>query len=383
MRGVRATLLTFAASLATVGLLAVLAAVGFLIGWAAGGVHGGIVGLVAVAGLFAVAYAYCDRMVLAAMSARPVSEVEHPELHRLVRELSSAGRCPVPRLAVSPAEQPNSFVVGRNPRFVTVCCTQGLLRILEESELRGVLGHELAHVSDARLRSASVAASVSAGMAFVITWPSAIGRLMPTAAWRVPSAGSRRVPGRGGLGERDLRQRDLRERDLGGRDLGALEALLMLVLGPLAALIVRIAVPRGGEFRADLGGAMMTGDPVALASALRKIEIEAARMPMMPDGRLASISHLLIAYPFRAEGVARLFLTQAPMGERLRRLEALAGYRRLLRSIALVACFVFGGLGPSLLAVGASGSAVLAVARAVLAVVDELKGEVEILALEQ
>jgi heat shock protein HtpX len=213
------------------------------------------------------------------MAARPVSEVEHPELYRLVRELSKGGRLPVPRLFLSPAGQPNSFAVGRNPRSAAICCTEGLLASLDEAELRGVLGHELAHVSGPDI----LPATMSAGLATVITFPAGL-----------------RVVG----------------------------APLMLVLGPVAALVIRLSVGRQREYRADAAGALLAGDPVALAAALRKIEAGVTELALAPDARLSSVAHLMIASPFHPEGFARLFVTQPPTGERLRRLEALAGYRR-------------------------------------------------------
>src|ERR1700730_6816350 len=144
-----------------------------LLGVAAAGGGGAVVAIVLAAVLVAVVFACCDRMALSAMLARPVSEVEHPELYRLVRELSKDGRLPVPRLYVSPAEQPNSFSVGRGPRSAAICCTEGLLRVLDEAELRGVLGHELAHVSGHDV----LGSSLSAGLATVITFPAAPARL--------------------------------------------------------------------------------------------------------------------------------------------------------------------------------------------------------------
>jgi len=246
------------------------------IGVAVAGGAGAIAGLAVAVVAVAVAGAYCDRLALSAMAARPVSEVEHPELYRLVRELSKGGRLPVPRLFLSPAGQPNSFAVGRNPRSAAICCTAGLLASLDEAELRGVLGHELAHVSGRDL----LPATVSAGLATVITYPAALARP------------------------------------------------LMLVLGPVAALVIRLSVTREREYRADAAGALLAGDPVALAGALRKIEAGAAELALTPGARLSSVAHLMIAGPFHPEGFARLFATQPPLGARLRRLEALAGYRR-------------------------------------------------------
>jgi heat shock protein HtpX len=246
------------------------------IGAAVAGGAGALAGIAVAAVMLAVVAAYCDRLALSAMAARPVSEVEHPELYRLVRELSKGGRLPVPRLFLSPAGQPNSFAVGRNPRGAALCCTAGLLAALDEAELRGVLGHELAHVSGRDI----LPATVSAGLATVITFPAVAVRR------------------------------------------------LMLVLGPLAALVIWLSVARGREYRADAAGALLAGDPVALASALRKIELRAVELPLAPDARLTSVAHLMIASPFHPEGFGRLFDTQPPTGKRLRRLEALAGYRR-------------------------------------------------------
>jgi heat shock protein HtpX len=252
---------------------------------AAAGAGGAVVAIVLAAVLVVAVIACCDRMALSAMLARPVGEVEHPELYRLVRELSKDGRLPVPRLYLSPAEQPNSFAVGRGPRSVAICCTEGLLRVLDEAELRGVLGHEIAHVSGHDLLGSSMAA----GLATVITFPAGLPRLAR---------------------------------------LGALERALLLLFGPVAAVIVRLAVSQEREYQADAAGALLSGDPVALAGALRKIDAGTAKLALAPDGRRISVGHLMIASPFRPEGLGRLFRTHPPAGERVRRLEALAGYRR-------------------------------------------------------
>ena len=273
-----------------------------LLGVAAAGGGGAVVAIVLAAVLVAAASVGCERMALSAMLARPVSEVEQPELYRLVRELSKAGRLPVPRLYLSPAEQPNSFTVGRGPRSAAICCTEGLLEVLDEAELRGVLGHELAHASSRDV----LASTASAGLAAVITFPAVLPRLArPSSA--DPGGGPRADP---------------------APEPGVPEKLLMLVFGPVAAVMVRLAVSREREYRADASGALLTGDPLALASALRKLDAAAAELPLAADGRRAAIGHLMIASPFTPAGVARLFLAHPPAGERIRRLEALAGYRR-------------------------------------------------------
>ena len=159
----RAAALTGAAVRLTASAIPLIA-IGAAIGAAAGGGSGAAAGVAAVAAaavLLAGAGAYCDRLALSAMAARPVSEVEHPELYRLVRELSKAGRLPVPRLYLSPAEQPNSFTAGRNPRGAAICCTKGLLASLDQAELRGVLGHELAHISGRDILPATFSAALA------------------------------------------------------------------------------------------------------------------------------------------------------------------------------------------------------------------------------
>jgi len=280
------------------------------IGTAVAGGDGALAGIAVAAVILAVVAAYCDRLALSAMAARPVSEVEHPELYRLVRELSKGGRLPVPRLFLSPAGQPNSFAVGRTPRGAALCCTAGLLASLDEAELRGVLGHELAHVSGRDI----LPATMSAGLATVITFPASLARFMPARAGAGASspAGPGAPPGPGPA----------------AAGLGLVETVLMLVLGPVAAVVIRLSVTRSLEYRADAAGALLAGDPAALASALRKIERGTAELALAPDARLSSVGHLMIASPFPVEGFARLFGTHPPTGERIRRLEALAGYRR-------------------------------------------------------
>jgi heat shock protein HtpX len=301
-----------AARLAAVALL--LLAAGAAVGAAIAAAGGAVAGAVLVGLLEAAAYFGGARLALSALAARPVGEVEQPGLYRLVRELSKAGRLPVPRLYLSPAEQPNAFTVGRALRTAAVCCTAGLLKALDETELRAVLGHELAHVSGRDI----LPGTVSAGLATLITFPAGLARFLPArAATRSAPAPSAPAP-----------SAPARARGTAGSGLGLLEATLMLVLGPIAALVIRLTVTPATEYRADATGALLSGEPVALASALRKIDAGTAELALAPDGRLTSVGHLMIASPFRAEGFAGLFRTHPPLGERVRRLEALAGYRR-------------------------------------------------------
>ena len=302
-------------------LMAVGAAIGAAIA-AAGGVIAGavLVGLLEAAGYFGGA-----RLALSALAARPVGEVEQPGLYRLVRELSTAGRLPVPRLYLSPAKQPNAFTVGRAPRAAAVCCTEGLLAALDETELRAVLGHELAHVSGRDI----LPGTVSAGLATLITFPAGVARFLPIRAAAAPAGSAPSGSAASGSAPAgSAPSGSVPARGTAGSGLGLLEATLMLVLGPIAALVIRLTVTPAAEFRADAAGALLSGEPVALASALRKIDAGTAELALAPDGRLTSVGHLMIASPFRADGFAALFRTHPPAGERVRRLEALAGYRR-------------------------------------------------------
>jgi heat shock protein HtpX len=279
--------------LKTAVLMAALSGLILLVGAAAGGAPGLAIAIVIAFAMNTIAYFFSDRITLTAMRARPVSEVEHPLLYRIVREHSTSARQPMPHLYISPAMQPNAFATGRSPRTAAVCCTEGLLRLLDERELRGVLGHELSHVYNRDMLISTVAAGLATAIMF-----------MAGLAWLLPF-GSDDDDGNGAFG-----------------------LLLMAVLGPVAASVIHVSISRTREYQADVSAAALTGDPLALASALRKIDAGIAALPLPASRQFASAGHLMIANPFRGDGLARLFSTHPPTAERIMKLEAMGGYPR-------------------------------------------------------
>ncbi|WP_026932005.1 zinc metalloprotease HtpX [Glycomyces tenuis] len=274
--------------LKTAVLLGALTALVIAIGYAFGGSTGVVIAGVIAVGINVYAYFNSDKIALRSMRARPVSEAQAPQLYATVRELSQRAGEPMPRLYVAPTMQPNAFATGRNPEHAAVAVTEGIVKILTPAELRAVLGHELSHVYNRDILISSVAGA----LAGIIT-------TLANIAWFIPIFGG----------------------DRNGPN--PLVLILTMLLGPLAAGLIRMAVSRSREYEADASGARLTGDPLALASALQKISAGVDRMPARGDSPLASEAHLMIESPLRG-GFAGLFSTHPPTEQRVARLRDMA-----------------------------------------------------------
>jgi heat shock protein HtpX len=281
--------------LRTTMLLAVLTALVVWIGQMFGGPNGAVMALIFAGVMNFFSYWFSDKIVLRMYRAQEISQNDDPELFDIVRELTVKDGLPMPRVYIIPEETPNAFATGRNPEHAAVAVTQGIRRILDRRELTGVLGHELSHVKHRDILVSSIAATLAG----------AISYLAQMAQWAAIFGG----------GSRD--------REEGGGNMFSL--LFMMIVAPIAAMLIQMAVSRSREYMADEGGAKVTRDPLALASALRKLQMGAQNIPMqVGDATATSTAHMFIVNPLSGGGIANLFSTHPPMEERIARLEAMA-----------------------------------------------------------
>jgi len=281
-------------TLKTTFLMALLTVLLVTAGGALGGEGGMIVAFIFALVMNGVSYWFSDKIVLRMYGAKEIGPEESPKLHRIVQELTLRAKMPMPKLYLIPQEAPNAFATGRDEQHAAVAVTEGILRILDEAELRGVLAHELSHIKNRDILVGTIAAAMAG----------AISMLANIAHWGMIF---------GGRGSND------RE---GGHPI---VALAMIIIAPLAALLVQMAISRSREFGADATGAAIAGDPLSLANALKKLQQAAERVPMEANPATA---HMFIVNPLTGGGLMTLFSTHPPMEERIRRLEGMTGIRR-------------------------------------------------------
>jgi heat shock protein HtpX len=272
-------------------LLALLTGLLMWVGQILGGTQGLMVGLVMAATMNLGSYWFSDKIVLKMYGARALSEEQAPDLFRVVRELAAGAHMPMPSVYLIPSDSPNAFATGRSPEHAAVAVTEGILRLLSIDELRGVLAHELSHVRNRDTLISAVAATL-AGVVMMMA---------RMAQWAALFGGMRRD-----------------EREEGG---GGLGFLVMIVVAPIAATVIQLAISRAREYEADASGARLTHTPQALAGALEKIASASERIPL-PAG--PATAHLWIVNPLRGNWLANLFSTHPPIEERIRRLRAMA-----------------------------------------------------------
>ena len=235
-------------------------------------------------------YFFSDKLVLRMYGAREATETENPQLHRITRELAQRAGIPMPKLYIINGDQPNAFATGRNPEHAAVAVTEGIQRLLTPDELRGVIGHELGHVMHRDILVGTIAA----------TFAGAITMLAHMAQWAMIFGGGRS-----------------RDNDDGE---SPLVAIAMIIVAPLAAMLIQMAISRSREFMADEEGARLAANPLLLANALRKLEMKAREIPMDAS---PSSAHMFIVNPLNGGGIAKLFSTHPPIEERIARLEAM------------------------------------------------------------
>jgi heat shock protein HtpX len=276
----------------TTVLLALLTALVVWIGHMFGGTNGAVIALVMAGAMNFFSYWFSDKIVLKMYRGQQVTASDDPELYRMVQDLAARAGLPMPKVYVIPEETPNAFATGRNPQNAAVAVTQGIRRILNKRELAGVLGHELSHVKHRDILVSTIAATLAG----------AISYLAYMAQWAAIFGGGRRE---------------------GGGNIFGL--LFMMIVAPMAAMLIQMAVSRSREYLADEGGAKITGDPLALASALRKLHMGAERIPLqVNDATANSTAHMFIVNPLSGGGMASLFSTHPAMEKRIERLEAMA-----------------------------------------------------------
>ncbi len=284
------------AFLTTSLLLAALTAIFLLCGWMINGAQGMKGALFLAIVMNFGAWWFSDKLVLMQYGAKEVDEASAPNLYRIVRELAQAGKMPMPKVYIAEQAQPNAFATGRSPSNAAVCATRGLLTLLNNDEIKGVMAHELSHVRNHDTLTMTIAATIAG----------ALGFLTHSLIW-------------GAMNQQNNRGQN-------NHGLGLWGVLLTIVVAPLAAMLVQLAISRTREYEADHDGALLCGNPLSLASALKKLHHSTRQIPMKDAERNPATAHVFIASPLMGKSV--LFATHPSMDERIRRLEALASEQK-------------------------------------------------------
>lgn len=274
----------------TLFLLVTLTLVLVWAGGALGGKQGMTIALIFALGMNFISYWFSDKIVLKMYGAKQVTEAEAPELYSIVRTLVQKAGMPMPKVYIINQDQPNAFATGRNPKHAAVAVTTGIMRILTREELQGVIGHELSHIKNRDILIGTIAATIAG----------AISYLAQMAQWAMIFGGHRGNDDDGG---------------------NPIAAFVMMIVGPIAALIIQMAISRSREYAADLGGAEIAGNPRHLSGALRKLHMASQKIPMHAN---PATSHMFIVNPFSGGGLLKLFSTHPPIEERIARLESMS-----------------------------------------------------------
>ncbi|MGB9710599.1 MAG: zinc metalloprotease HtpX [Thermodesulfovibrio sp.] len=278
-------------TLKTMVLMVFLTVFFIFVGSVIGGKHGATIALIMAFGMNFFAYFFSHKVVLAMYGAKEVTEAEAPELYSIVRRLSQRAGLPMPKVYIIDSEQPNAFATGRSPKHGAVAVTTGIMRILSREELEGVIGHELSHIKHRDILIGTIAATIAG----------AISYLAQMAQWALIFGGYHDDDKEGGS--------------------HPIVTLLMLIIAPLVAMIIQLAISRAREYEADAGGARLTGNPLYLANALRKLHYASQAIPMDANPGTA---HMFIVNPLSGRSLMKLFSTHPPIEERIARLEAMA-----------------------------------------------------------
>lgn len=275
--------------LKTIGLMVTLTLLLVFVGAALGGNNGMTIALIFAFGMNFITYWFSDKIVLKMYRAQQVSEAEAPELFGIVRRLAQKAELPMPKVYIMEKNQPNAFATGRNPKHCAVAVTTGIMKILSREELEGVIAHELAHIQNRDILVGTIAATIAG----------AISYLAQMAQWAMIFGG---------------------RSDSEGKGSNPIAALVMMIVGPIAAMLVQMAISRSREYGADAGGARIAGNPLYLANALKKLHMASQKIPLNANPATA---HMFIVSPLSGGGILKLFSTHPPIEERIERLKSI------------------------------------------------------------